>query len=168
MDPLSIAASVIDVCQAGDRLIQLVSKIRLYSNALVEIDNIIVEISDLCEVLDSIFLAVSQTAPTLITGVSRTLDSCNNIVLELEKTFKGLSNGLSKSDSKVQTQIYRVRWLKRRGPVESLRQRLRDAKSTLTLHLVSVNRYACFITRFESIYQFLFCVGDWNRLYNSI
>lgn len=135
MDPLSIVASVIAIAQAGDRLIQLMAKMRPYFKAFGEIDALIDELCDLKLVLDTAHIAVSNLPQGYITGLAKALDTCNRAVLDLEKIL----TESSRTTSMVKSQIHRVRWWKSKNKVESLRQRLRDSKSTLTLHLLAVN-----------------------------
>jgi hypothetical protein len=139
MDPLSIVASVLAVAQAGDRLIQLVSKIRQFFNALEHVDALINELADLKFVLDTVHMAASNLPEGYSTGFEKALETCNRIILELESTLASFSPRSSNRTSSVQIQMYRIRWLKKKDRVESLRQRLRDAKSTLTLQILSIN-----------------------------
>jgi hypothetical protein len=110
MDPLSVVASVLAVAQAGDKLIQLVSRIRLYSNAPEEIDALINEVSDLRLVLNTMHTTASNLPQAYVIGLGKGLDACSTIVLELERTLNDLSTTPSKANS---------RWLKRRNKVES-------------------------------------------------
>jgi Fungal N-terminal domain of STAND proteins len=139
MDPLSIAVGVLTVVQAGDRIIQLVSKIRLKFDVPEEVNSLINEVSDLRMVLNTMDVAASNIPREYLVALGKIIDSCNKIILELEGTLNSFSTTPPRRNISLQTQVQRVRWLKRKGKVEDLRQRLRDAKSTLILQILSIN-----------------------------
>jgi hypothetical protein len=139
MDPLSIAVGVLTVVQAGDRIIQLVSKIRLKFDVPEEVNSLINEVSDLRMVLNTMDVAASNIPRENLVALGKITDSCNKIILKLEGTLNSFSTTPPRRNISLQTQVQRVRWLKRKGKVEDLRQRLRDAKSTLILQILSIN-----------------------------
>jgi hypothetical protein len=91
MEVLGTAAGVIAVAQAGDRVIQLLSRIRLYFNALQEIDALILDVTDLRMVLTMMESAASNLPRSYLIGLGKVLNRCSQIVLELEKTLKRVS-----------------------------------------------------------------------------
>jgi Fungal N-terminal domain of STAND proteins len=139
MDPISIVASIIAIAQAGDRLVQLIPEIRLYFTALEQIDALVDEVSDLRLVLDTTRASASNLPDVYITGLENSLATCNHIVLELERILNSFLDRPPRASGLVQTQVHRMRWMKKKARVERLRQRLRDAKSTLMLQLLSIN-----------------------------
>jgi hypothetical protein len=140
MDPLSIVAGVIAVVQAGERLSQLASKVSLFIKATEEIDSLIHELSDLKLVLNALRVATSNLPEDFTAGLGTILNACSRIILALDGILQEILSKAPESDaSVVQTQMSRLRWLKRRDRVQGLMQRLRDAKSTLALQVLALN-----------------------------
>jgi Fungal N-terminal domain of STAND proteins len=140
MEVLGTVAGVIAVAQAGDRVIQLLSRIRLYFNALQEIDALILDVTDLRMVLSMMESAASNLPRSYLIGLGKVLNRCSQIVLELEKTLNEFHKERLESNVAARTQMNRIRWLKKRNKVERLKEQLRDAKSTLTLQMLIINR----------------------------
>jgi hypothetical protein len=135
MDPLSIVASVIAISQAGDSLIQLLQRFRLYFNVFDHIEALVDELCHLRLILDTVHMAAANLPGRYVAGLAKSLDACKLIILELETIL----TESSKTKSTLKSQLHRVRWVKKKNKVESLRVRLRDSKSTITLHLLAIN-----------------------------
>jgi hypothetical protein len=109
MDPLSIVVSVIAMAQAGDRIMQLVQRIRQYFNASEQIDALADELSDLRLVLDTVQKAASNLPTAYFAGLKKALHGCNRTVIELETLLADLSFRSAKVSSSLQSQMHRVR-----------------------------------------------------------
>jgi hypothetical protein len=139
MDPLSIAASIIAVCQCGDRVLELISKARRYLRVPEEIDTLVLELRRL-----KIVLGVIETATSTLVGLSEHATVVQHILLDCDRIVNNLEDVLStcrvgNAEKFRTTNGHRVRlnWVRKRSKVENLKQQLRDAVASLTL-LVTV------------------------------
>jgi hypothetical protein len=150
MDPLSITASAIAVAQAGNRVLGLVSQVRQFCNAPVEMDALRCEIKQMqCLLTTAQSVCYSGTrlpSPEMVSMIVH----CTKIVSKLETLLlecvgrrerNGSDRGLAKG------KMACLSWMKRKSAVHTLKQQLRDAVSSWTLYLAVVDRYAAILLR---------------------
>jgi hypothetical protein len=137
MDPLSVAASILAVIGAVERLKCLASKVRLILRASEEIEAVLSEVQSIGAVLQTMSSRIMMCLPGSQFDVCEPLENCKTIVGEIETVIGGLFEdpGLV-CKTALQQQIFRLRWAKKRRRVETLAQRLEKAKGTLGLHLL--------------------------------
>lgn len=135
MEPLGIATSIFAVCQAGDRALALLSRIRRAYHASEEINALAKDIQRLRSVLDvAEIFALSQ--PSGGDAIFRTiLDDCDSIVRELECLLAECLKAPRKLKAFATKHFVRMHWMKRKTIADTLRQQLRDAVSCLELYV---------------------------------
>lgn len=135
MEPLGIATSIIAVCQAGDRALALLSRIRHAYHASEEINALAKDIQRLRSVLD-VAEIFARSQPSSGGAIFRAiLDDCDSIVHELECLLAECLKAPRKLKAFATSHFVRMHWMKRRTNAETLRQQLRDAVSCLALYV---------------------------------
>jgi hypothetical protein len=135
MDPLSVIASVVALCQAGDRVIQLISGIKQFFLASDEIEALVKDIYLLKEVL-CVVRTVEVThhglhSPVLVALIV----DCDKTMLNLESLLSSLINISRKRRVLAPAHLVKIRWMKKKTRAQILKQRLQDSVSSLTLCL---------------------------------
>ena len=138
MEPISLAASIIALFQASDRLIQSIHYIRQLSLASEEIEALAKDILRLKEVLLIVSEAQNADRKRYATTLVGLIEDCEESVRELELMISSLARGERSGRSSSISSLARVRWMRRRTRAQSLRQGLRDSVSSLTLYMTAM------------------------------
>jgi uncharacterized protein YbcI len=133
MDPRSLAASVIVVGRAGDRLLKLILRTRRYLKASDEIDTLIQELQRLKMVIEAVESASSALLPKQASSIQVIFFDCNKIIQEMEGILSACRKGLINLDGVICIHRLRLRWARQRSRTKDLKQQLRDAMSSLLL-----------------------------------
>lgn len=134
MDPSNVAACILSVVAALDKVRSLTSDVKQFLKASEEIEAVLRQVQSLTVVLQSL----SRKARTGDEeGLCESLQDCGSIVVSIESVVKRLF-----VDHKVvrgtalRNQLFRLRWAQKRQHIEHLAQRLERAKTTLGLQLL--------------------------------
>jgi hypothetical protein len=157
MDPLTILASCIAICQAVDRIASLVHKTALFVHAPEEIQALINDTGDLKMVLTRL-QTVSAVFPVQdIPTLSKLLQSCSGVLKQIEEVI--INKLIKPVDTEMSAgiKVNRMAWIQKKHHIERLRGLLRDSTALLTLQLVGVNT--------SVVSSFLYeCLKDEKRL----
>jgi hypothetical protein len=145
MDPLSIVGGIVAVLQTTDRLLGLVTKLRQHlidapsevsslSNEIVDFRLLFQNFKDVVEDPASADL-VSEKSETILANL---IQDGQNVCLQLEGILEGqISRNQSQSGSFSRRR--RIAWLGKRGQVERLKNRLREARMSASSHIVGLS-----------------------------
>lgn len=145
MDPLSIAASIVALFQAGDRLSGLLAKLRPLLTAPEEVNALVNEVSDIKIVLGDLETSIrdlteSNSLPEeRAEHLHRIFNNLATVLLQLETLIADCFLKLSRQRGIGRPKVHRMAWVRKRSQVEKLRQQLRDLRSTITAQLAGVN-----------------------------
>lgn len=145
MDPLSIIASVIAVCQAGDRIGGLLSCIQTIVNAPGELAALINEVSNIRAAVWGLqsSIAISHglfpSSGSLLNILEDCLVHIDNIETLIEESVP-TRNGVQRlAEEGIIKRTKRMAWMRKRRKVGRIKQQLKDALSAIQLQLLSVN-----------------------------
>lgn len=133
MDPLSIVASAIAVCQAGERLGGLLSGIELYVNAPKEIAALSSEISNVRKPLVGLQYAAALASPQELGDFNKLVALSLNDVAQLDKLVEISLLKPAKANGNPSTGINRLAWPRKKRKIERIKQQLRDDLSSIQL-----------------------------------
>jgi hypothetical protein len=139
MDPLSIVAGAIAVCQAADRLATLFASVKTYFAAPHEIDTLENEVGNVMIALNTLQSAASRLPSQGLPDLDRLVEACTVNTLEL----KGLvmKSYIKRADLRTSTRrrFHRMAWVWRKNKVQKIKQQLRDAQSALLLQVMGMS-----------------------------
>jgi Fungal N-terminal domain of STAND proteins len=139
MEAIGIVASSIAICQAGDRVLSLVSRFKRFLSAPEEIEALAREIDRLKWILIAVENVVMLQPPHLSMMLDTLLKDCDKIVLELETVIVSSIEASQRLNGTAQINLMRMSWMKSKTRVEALRQQFRDAISATTLCVILTN-----------------------------
>lgn len=142
MDPLSIVASAIAVFQAADRLGSLLGSIKPFLNAPNDVAALLNEVhiirNSLSELQATATIDISAPPkhPPRLHGA---IAVCLQHVSQLEHLISKACQFEEKSNGVVLADVKRLVWVRKKGEMEMVKLRLRDAISALQLAISSLN-----------------------------
>jgi hypothetical protein len=145
MDPLSIVASVIAVCQAGDRIGGLLTCIQTLVNAPQEVAALFNEISNIRTALLMLQSRIVMSHWLFPSSgcVHQTLQSCLMHIASLEtlvgESVSTTDTSLSRRGENIIKGTKRMTWMRKRRKIGRIKQQLKDALSAIQLELLSLN-----------------------------
>jgi hypothetical protein len=141
MDPFSIVASAITVFQAADRLGNLLGKIQPLLCAQNDVLALLNEIGIIRNALEGLQEMASISNPGICLGQTALLEPVSACLLHVS----GLEDIISESCKKNEkpelkfVDVKRVAWVRKKGEMERIKYRLRDALAALQLVIAALN-----------------------------
>lgn len=139
MEALGLIGGIIAVAQAGDRVIELLKKVRPLFDAPKNVDVLIDEISTFKSILADLQNVLNHTATLPIqighANINGNIEQAQNVLGELEYLVE---HSFVKSEVRPadgSRKINRIAWTKKLHEVEHLRRRLRDIKLNILVQL---------------------------------
>jgi hypothetical protein len=142
MDPLSIVASAVAVFQAADRLGSLLGSIKPFLNAPSDVAALLNEVGIIRNALKQLQTTAKIDIPDRVVDQPRLHEPiaiCLQHVSELEGLISKSCKVREKSDEFVLANVKRLVWVRKKGEMEMIKHRLRDAISALQLAIASLN-----------------------------
>jgi hypothetical protein len=140
MDPLSVIGSTVAILQAIGMLVELIGQVKRFRNAPEDINALMEELSCLASALRNL----QQIPRTLLLHQSQSLqallDSCRSMLQSVEDQMKAVLFGLPEgTDVGHRLKFSSLSWMRRKGEIDRVRQRLRNLTTVLALHLAGLN-----------------------------
>ncbi|KAF8858625.1 ankyrin [Acephala macrosclerotiorum] len=161
MDPLSIVASIIAICQAADRLGGLLSSIQSLVNAPKNVQLLFDEMANLRSAMEDLRSTVGAS-----TGDAKRFDELiNKSLIEVDCLQNGVCVSLFKKDRRFQEArvgFDRIAWIRKRKKIEDLKRSLRDGIPAIQLEALSLT-----LKRQESLLCSLRTIGDEARIFQQ-
>ena len=142
-DPLSIIASVVTLISTADSILKTLQRVKDLRKAPSEILALLNEVTDLRVVLDDVsdcLTEVGETSPSdtkRLQHMTTLINRAEEQMLKLDDVIHG-TIGKSKSlgdDSK----MWMIQWMRAKGPVEVIRQHLRDVRLNIMTQMMVIN-----------------------------
>lgn len=139
MDPLSIVAGAIAVCQAAARLATLFASVKTYFAAPHEIDTLENEVGNVMIALNTLQSAASRLPSQGLPDLDRLVEACTVNTLELKELV--MKSYIKRADLRTSTRrrFQRMAWVWRKNKVQKIKQQLRDAQSALLLQVMGMS-----------------------------
>lgn len=142
MDPLSIVASAIGVFQAADRLTALLGNIKPLLNAQNDITSLLSEVRILRDTLERLQEAVTYKDDGIFlcrTSLLEPIEACLLHISGLEGVISDCCKLKDNSDEPILVDVSRIAWVRKKGEMERIKHRLRDALASLQVALSCIN-----------------------------
>ena len=144
-DPLSITASIVTLVGVADAIVKSFQKARNLRNAPCEVLALYNEVKDLRVVLDDATGCISEIDETS-TAVTRRLRHMDHLVKKAKEQMLGLDEIIQRRILKSgslddEFQVSGKQWMRAKGPVEAIRQNLRDTRLNIMTQIMAINAY---------------------------
>lgn len=127
MDPLSLVASAIALCQAGERIASLMATMKPYFTAPSDIAALNAEIATVKDALQHLTPTTSWRDSHEMESISRMVAICFTHVLELENLVAKATSKVRNSSGFAIVKVSRIVWLSKAKKAARVQRRLEES-----------------------------------------
>ena len=144
-DPLSIITSVVTLIGTTDSILKTLQSFKDLRKAPSEVLALVNEVTDLRVVLDNVSDYITEAEQTKLSDTKR-LQHITTLIKRAEEHLLKLDDvihsAIGKSGpSREGSKMWRIQWMKAKGPVEIIRQRLRDVRLNIVTQMMVINTW---------------------------
>lgn len=139
MEPLSIAASVIAVCQARDRVGGLLSRIRLWVDAPKDVNELSIELSNIRKALEGLLSSSSVACRGSNQRLQQAISACLMRVGQLDQLLLTSLVKWTEYEGKPLSAANRMGWVRKKSKVKKVQASLKHDISAIQLEVLSLS-----------------------------